>query len=56
MYEREDIVDLVKMVENGVLDLRTIENAGQFPLEQWKEAWDDAAEKTGFDQLVVIKP
>ncbi|KAK3684500.1 hypothetical protein LTR37_020212 [Vermiconidia calcicola] len=56
MYEREDIVDLFKMVESGVLDLRTVEVAGQFPLAQWKEAWDEAADKTMFDQVVVINP
>lgn len=56
MYEREDIDDLFKLIENGLLDIGVAQVVGEYPLEQWKEAWDAAAEKAGFAQLVVIKP
>ena len=56
MYERADIADFAKLVENGMLDLNVADIAGEYPLEEWKEAWDVAAEKTRFAQLVVLKP
>ena len=56
MYEREDITDLFKLVENGLLDIGVAELNGEFPLEQWKEAWGEAAEKARFGQFVIIKP
>ena len=56
MYERQDVADLFKLVENGMLDLNVAQIVGEFPLEQWKEAWDAAAEKAGFGQSVYIKP
>lgn len=56
MYERQDIFDLLKIVGNGMLDLNVGRIIGEFPLEQWKEAWDAAAENAGFAQQVLIKP
>ena len=56
MYEREDIADIFKMVEAGLLDLSTIRIVGEYPLEKYKEAWDHAAEMAGFGETVVIKP
>ena len=56
MYERSDIVDMVKLMERGIVDIGVAEVAGEYPLEEWKEAWDKAAEKAGFGQVVVMKP
>lgn len=54
MYEREDIADLFKLVETGMLDLSVIKVVGKYPLEKYKEAWDDAAEKNSFGETVVM--
>ena len=56
MYEREDIVDIFKMVETGLLDLNFMKIVGEYPLEKYKEAWDHAAEMAGFGETVLIKP
>ena len=56
MYERSDITDLVKLIENGLLDIGLCEVVGAYPLEEWSEAFDKAACKAGFGQVVVIKP
>lgn len=56
MYEREDIVDLFKLVETGLLDLHVADCVGEYPLEQYKEAWDKAAGEAGFGQYVIVKP
>ena len=56
MFERSDIADLVKLIENGMLDIGVAEVVGSYPLEQWKEASDKAAEKAGFGQVVFMKP
>ena len=56
MYEREDIADMYKLVENGLLDLSIVKIVGEYPLEKYKEAWDHAAEMAGFGETVIIKP
>jgi threonine dehydrogenase-like Zn-dependent dehydrogenase len=56
MYERQDIYDMLKLVGNGLLDLGVGKIVGEYPLEQWKEAWDAAADNAGFAQQVLIKP
>ncbi|KAK3643207.1 hypothetical protein LTR56_010354 [Elasticomyces elasticus] len=59
MCERSDIADLFKMIETGVLKLGAkggVEVVGEYPLEQWKEAWDAAAENASVGRYVVIKP
>ncbi|KXT13017.1 hypothetical protein AC579_3347 [Pseudocercospora musae] len=55
MYEQEDVRDLVQMVESrgSKLDGKVI---GEFGLEEWKEAWNCAAENAGPGRFVVIKP
>ena len=58
MYERSDINDLIKLIENGLLKLGTaggFEVTGVYRLEQWKEAWDDAAENALYGQFTLIK-
>lgn len=59
MYERSDILNLFKLVENGMLRLDEtagIETPAVFSLQEWKEALEQAAEDAGFGQNVVIKP
>ena len=56
MYERSDVFDFIKLVENGMLDLGIAEIAGEYALEQCDEALDKAAEKSGFAQMVLMKP
>ncbi|KAK5167463.1 uncharacterized protein LTR77_007162 [Saxophila tyrrhenica] len=57
MYSREDMVQFVKMLENGafpkgadLVDVKT------FALEEWKEAFDAAAEYMGIGRLVTLVP
>ncbi|KAK5116076.1 hypothetical protein LTR85_009358 [Meristemomyces frigidus] len=59
MYERSDIADLIKLIENGPLKLG--EKGGssvvaEFGLEQWKETWAAAAENTTLGEQVLMKP
>lgn len=59
MYNRSDIDDLIKLVENGMLRLDAgggIDQPKTFRLEQWKEAFGMAAKKTAFGKSVVITP
>ena len=56
MYEREDIADMFKLVENGLLDLGIQKVVGKYPLEQYKEAWDHAFEKSALGETVVMTP
>lgn len=56
MYERSDVSDMIKLVENGILDLSVVEVVGEYPLEEWDEAWTKAASKAGFGQMVLMKP
>ena len=56
MYERSDIADLFKLIENGGMNIGLANVVGEHPLEQWSEAWDKAASKAGFGELVLIKP
>lgn len=59
MYERSDIVDLIRLIETGVLKLGEAGGSkimGLYPLEQWKEAWDAAAEHAQLGEQVIIQP
>ena len=56
MYEREDIADMFKLVENGLLDLGIQKVVGKYPLEQYKEAWDHAFEKSALGETVIMTP
>ncbi|OKL63281.1 hypothetical protein UA08_01865 [Talaromyces atroroseus] len=56
MYEREDVVRLIHMVESGRLRLGKKGIIGRFGLEQWKQAFDAAAEQSGPGQMAVIVP
>lgn len=59
MYERNDVLKLIQMVESGALKLGRAagcQTVGKFPLESWKEAFDAAAERTGSGERVLIIP
>ena len=58
MYTPEQVKELVKMMESGVLKMNDGEGMkcrGAFGLEDWKEAFDLAGE-TGGNGFVLIKP
>ena len=59
MCERQDIVDLIKMIEVGVL--RLDENAGvkvmgKFVLQEWQDAFSCAAANASVGMIAVINP
>ncbi|KAF2172573.1 hypothetical protein M409DRAFT_63218 [Zasmidium cellare ATCC 36951] len=59
MYERSDIADLIKLVEHGILKVGEAAGShtyGHFSLEQYKEAWDLAAEHTGLGDQILVQP
>ncbi|KAI1084180.1 GroES-like protein [Whalleya microplaca] len=57
MYEREDIVQFVKMVERGLFPRdRNFVDTKAFQLEQWKAGFDEAAEHTGIGKSVILTP
>ncbi|RFU24812.1 hypothetical protein B7463_g11522, partial [Scytalidium lignicola] len=59
MYERDDVLQLIKMVEAGALKLGSeagCVTVGKFPLEKWQEAFDVAAEYSGPGEVVNIIP
>jgi threonine dehydrogenase-like Zn-dependent dehydrogenase len=55
MYERSDIQDFFKMVNAGLLDLGICEVLGEYGLDDYREAWDEAADTAGFARVTVIK-
>ncbi|KAI0537882.1 GroES-like protein [Xylaria digitata] len=57
MYEREDLVLFVKMLEAGLFAKGTdLAETKSFALEDWKEAFDVAAEYTGVGRIVTLTP
>ncbi|GAB7322490.1 hypothetical protein MBLNU13_g03425t1 [Cladosporium sp. NU13] len=56
MYERSDIRDFFKMVNAGLLDLGICEVQGEYGLDYYREAWDEAADTAGFARVTVMKP
>ena len=57
MYEREDMVQFVKMLERGLLPRgKNMVNIKAFGLEDWRQGLDAAAEYTGIGKAVVITP
>ncbi|KAJ0413897.1 hypothetical protein BJY00DRAFT_305975 [Aspergillus carlsbadensis] len=57
MYEREAIVHFVKMLERGLVPLgKDFMDTKAFPLEEWKVAFDTAAEHSGVGKCVVFTP
>ena len=61
MYDRQNVGDLIKMIEAGVLKLDKGEGSGQrsiqsFELEEWDKAFTAAAENSGMATKAVIIP
>lgn len=59
MYEREDVIGLIKLVEAGVLKLGKRaghEVVGQYSLEEWEKAMEVANQHNGNGQIVVFTP
>ena len=57
MYEREDMLLFVKMMERGLFPKgKDFVDVKAFALEDWKEALDVAAEHIGVGKVVVIEP
>ncbi|XXH03696.1 hypothetical protein Hte_010102 [Hypoxylon texense] len=57
MYEREDIVLFLKMLERGLFPRgKDLVDTKVFPLEDWKEALDAGAEYMGIGKYVTFAP
>jgi hypothetical protein len=57
MYEREDMLQFVKMLERGLFPKgKEFVHAKTFKLKDWKETLDVAAEHHGIGKVVVITP
>ena len=57
MYYREDMLLFVKMLERGLFPKgKDLVDTKAFALEDWKEAFDVAAEHTGLGKSVVLTP
>lgn len=57
MYERDDMVLFVKMLERGLFPRgKDLVEPKVFKMEQCKEALDAAAEWTGIGRMVMIEP
>ena len=57
MYEREDMLLFVKMLERGLFPRgKDLVDPKVFKMEEWKEALDTAAEWTGVGKTVMIEP
>ncbi|KAI1504997.1 GroES-like protein [Biscogniauxia marginata] len=57
MYEREDMVQFVKMLERGLFPRAgALVDTRAFPLQDWKAGLDAAAEHTGIGKSVIFTP
>jgi threonine dehydrogenase-like Zn-dependent dehydrogenase len=59
MYDRQQVLDLIKMIETGVLKLGKGEGqrmVEKFALEEWDKAFTTAAENAGMGAKAVIVP
>jgi threonine dehydrogenase-like Zn-dependent dehydrogenase len=57
MYERDDMIHFVKVLERGLFPKgKAFVDTKTFGMEDWKLAFDTAAEHTGIGKLVVISP
>lgn len=59
MYEREDILALIKLVEVGLLKIDEsvgVRVVGEYALEDWDGAFTAAKENTGPGRLVLFRP
>ncbi|KAI1357659.1 GroES-like protein [Xylaria arbuscula] len=57
MYEREDVILFIKMLEAGLFAKgKDLVDTKSFALEDWKAAFDTAEEYTGVGRIVTITP
>ena len=59
MYSREQVHELIKMVETGVLKIGSkagMRVMGKYPLEQWSEAFETASREGRMGQSVFFVP
>ncbi|KAH8668694.1 alcohol dehydrogenase GroES domain-containing protein [Xylariales sp. PMI_506] len=59
MYTRSQVKELIKLVERGIFKLGPgagLETVGNFPLEQWEEAFELAAKVSGAGRSVYFTP
>jgi len=57
MYERDDILLFIKMLERGMFPKgKDFVTTKAFGLENWKEGFETAAEYIGVGQTVVFTP
>ena len=57
MYEREDMLHFVKMLERGLFPTgKSFVDTKVFALENWKECFDEASVYTGIGRTVVMAP
>ena len=58
MYERSDVLGLIKLYERGLLKLGAAggyKSPLVFPLEDWSKAFDEAEKSGGFDPQVLMQ-
>ena len=59
MYERSEVVALIRLVEDGILKIGEkggVEVVGDFGLGEWEEACEVASREAGWDKGVVMRP
>jgi threonine dehydrogenase-like Zn-dependent dehydrogenase len=57
MYSRADIKALLRLINTGALDARSIVNVrGTFQLEEWEKAFEVAASAGRLGDLVLFTP
>ncbi|KAF4341534.1 alcohol dehydrogenase [Fusarium beomiforme] len=56
MYTKDDMRNMVKLLEAGYLKLDATHTAGNFPLEEFEKAFDSASKLSGPLSQVVISP
>ncbi|EXL52374.1 hypothetical protein FOCG_08164 [Fusarium oxysporum f. sp. radicis-lycopersici 26381] len=56
MYTKDDMRNMIKLLEAGYLKLDVAQTAGNFPMEEFAEAFDKAAKISGPLSQVLISP
>lgn len=57
MYEKDDMLQFIKILERGLFPKgKEFVDVKAFKLEQWREAFDEAAEYIEIGKLVILKP
>ncbi|PCD24832.1 hypothetical protein AU210_013947 [Fusarium oxysporum f. sp. radicis-cucumerinum] len=56
MYTKDDMRNMIKLLEAGYLKLDVAQTAGNFPMEEFAEAFDKAAKISGPLSQVLVSP